>query len=87
MTTRSYYYGDGTAHIVQLTEDQANAILKIRITEVIEDPITNEVWVKTNLSEEEALRYSEAADILNEYLESHTVLQEDLEKPVLRPVD
>ena len=85
--TKKYYYGEGTDHIIQLTEAEANAVNKIRIFEVKETP--DGTYIRTNLDEKEMRIYNRAADKLNAYLEDHTVIatEEFLEtNDVLRPV-
>ena len=86
METRAYYYGDGTENIVHLTEEQARVTNDIRITEMLEDPFTGEVTVKSNLSLAEMEVYNEAADLLNKYIETHDVYWNDQSVPMIRPV-
>ncbi|ADD81040.1 gp042 [Rhodococcus phage ReqiPoco6] len=89
METRAYYYGDGTDNVVQLTEAQANASNKAMFYPVEEEKDSTgetQILVKTNLTREEIVHYNEAADILNVYLETHTVTYNDMEQPMLRPV-
>lgn len=84
--TRKYYYGDGTDHVVELTEEQANAILNCQI---IGDVIYGEdgsFYVKTNLTDEELVHYNAGSGILNAYLQDHKVYWTDTEVPMLRPV-
>lgn len=69
--TKNYYYGEGTDHVIKLTEAEANAANKIRILEMVENE--NGTFVRTNLNDEEMQSYSTAADKLNKYLETNTV--------------
>ncbi|QGJ88018.1 hypothetical protein SEA_AVAZAK_36 [Gordonia phage Avazak] len=88
MTTSEYYYGDGTDNVVRLTEKQAWAVNNILIIDTIVDHEDDEsIYVKTNLNEEQMKDYSEAADILNAYLEDHDVFYENPDQPMLRPVE
>lgn len=74
--TKTYYYGDGTDHEIQLTEREAAAVNKIRITVVDEK---NGI-VTTNLNRREMRDYTSAADKLNSYLEDHDVTAHCLDR-------
>lgn len=83
---RKFYYGDGTDHIVELTQNQALAISEALISQVdAEDPTIVELTLPTGTSVED---YNEAADILNNYLDtaSEPVTYNDTSKPIVRPV-
>lgn len=84
---KPYYYGEGTDHIVRLTVEEANAVNKLRVYEVVETP--NGTYVRLNLTEQEQRAYNTAVDLLNEYLETHDVFasEEYLQNnDMLRPV-
>ena len=83
---RKFYYGDGTDHIVELTQNQALAISEALISQVdAEDPTIVELTLPTGTSVED---YNEAADILNNYIDnaSEPVFYNDTSKPIVRPV-
>lgn len=64
--SRNYYYGEGTDHVVKLTEAEADAANKIRIRHVRDD------IYEVNLNREEQKHYDSAAIKLNRYLETAT---------------
>lgn len=66
MFSKLYYYGEGTDHIVRLTEAQADAANKILLY-----PVEGQPGVfKTNLTDREMKHYNVAADKLNAYIAS-----------------
>ena len=81
-----YYYGDGTDHILKLKPSYVESFL--RFQEAIKgytfEQLCNGVHV--NISREDIDRHNKLADILNEYLENHTVRYDDTSKPILRRV-
>ena len=85
MPTKQFYYGDGTENIVELTQAQADSTNNLRIEEVIETPegtYANVGFVGPGDIES----YNEAAEILNKFLETHTVTWSDTDVPAIRPV-
>lgn len=84
MFKKKFFYGDGTDHVVDLTQNQADAVNKMLVTEVIEGE-GQETLVRINLDEQELKHYNSAVDILNKYCAAHTVYYENTEEPILRP--
>lgn len=85
--TKKYYYGEGTDHVIKLTEAEANAANKIRILDMVENE--NGTFVRTNLNDEEMQSYDSAAEKLNKYLETNTVRATEeflASNDMLRPV-
>ena len=84
--TKLYYYGSDSANKIRLRPAEADAVNKIRISDL--DLETG--YCRVNLNRQEMRDYDSAATKLNKYLESHTVVytDEDIEAgiPVLRPV-
>lgn len=71
--TKTYYYGDGTDHEIQLTEREAAAVNKIAVDE------KNGIFT-TNLNRREMRDYTSAADKLNSYLGDHYVTAHCLDR-------
>ena len=71
-TTKPYFYGETDEHIVYLTEEQARAANGTRIDNIKEENgniYCHFIFPAGTTADD----YSAAADILNEYLETHTV--------------
>ena len=85
MPTQRFYYGDGTENIVELTQAQADSVNNLRIGDTIETPDGTYVnlWFE---GAGDLDSYHEGAEILNKFLETHTVTWENTEVPVIRPV-
>lgn len=85
MPTQQFYYGDGTENIVELTQAQADSTNNIRIGEILEtsEGTYADIWFE---GPGDMKSYSEAAEILNSYIETHTVTWTNTEVSVLRPV-
>ena len=81
-----YYYGDGTNHILKLKPSYVKAFLRFdkAIAGYTLEQLTS--GVKLNISRKDLKRRNKLADILNEYLESHTVTYDNTDKPILRKV-
>lgn len=85
MTSRAYYYGEGTDHKLWLEDRHARSIIEITIEEY--DPETRKATI--NIPDDLTIDdYNEACDILNsyiaefgpvpateEYLQTHDVLR------------
>lgn len=86
-TTKPYFYGETNDHIVYLTENQARAANGIRIHDIKEE--NGSTFCQITLPDGTTVDdYSAAADILNEYLETHTVAASEeylASNDILRP--
>lgn len=83
---RKFYYGDGTDHVVTLTENQALAISESTF-EAVEgsNPLQGYLNLPDGCTIED---YNEAADILNDYHDEHgSVPWDDTSNPMLRLVE
>ena len=85
--TKPYFYGETNDHIVYLTEKQARAVNGTRVHDIKEED--GRIFCLMTFPDGTTARdYSAAADILNEYLETHTVAASDeylASNDVLRP--
>ena len=71
-TVKPYFYGETDEHIVYLTEKQARAANGIRIHDIKEE--NGRTFCRITLPDGTTVDdYNSAADLLNEYLETHTV--------------
>lgn len=92
MFKKKFYYGDGTDHVVKLTQKMADAVIKCRFKDVkvvgeSQDGKDDIVIMKTNLTREEMNHYNKGVSILNRYHDKHgAVTWKDESKPYLRPV-
>lgn len=89
MFRKKFYYGAGTDHVVKLTQIQADSVLNLRITQVTE--LDNGMYANVEFVGPGNMEaYNQAADILNEYLKTHSVPYTEADEaaglPVLRPV-
>lgn len=85
--TKPYFYGETDEHIVYLTEKQAratNGVLIHEIKEVNGETLCHVTFPAGTTADD----YNAAANILNKYLETHTVYASDeylASNDVLRP--
>ena len=85
MPTKQFYYGDGTENIVELTQAQADSMNNLRIDEFYETPVAMYATPRF-IGPGDIESYNEAADILNKFLETHTVTWSNTDVPAIRPV-
>lgn len=65
MSSRAYYYGEGTDHKLWLEDESADVINKMRILEFDEET----GMIRVNLNDKEIEIYDRASALLNNYLE------------------
>lgn len=63
MSSRAYYYGEGTDHKLWLEDELADVINKIRILEYVEET----GMIRVNLNAKEIEIYDRASALLNNY--------------------
>ena len=82
---RTYYYGDGTSNVLLLHDKMAAAVNKLRLFDVVEIR-PGVMYATINLNDDERGWYHAATIVLNKYLETHTVMYDDTDQDILRPV-
>ena len=86
MPTKQFYYGDGTENIVELTQAQADSTNNLRIDQFFETPDGITYAAPRFVGPGDIKSYNEAAEILNKFLETHTVTWSNTDVPAIRPV-